>query len=223
MPTATEVVKPPDTAELQAEISVLLMDAQELMINSPGSYTDAGTFLRLIKTRRAKIADTFNEPINAAHRAHKAMLAAKQEHDKPAADAERIVKNKMGAYQAEEERKRRVEENRLREIARKEEEDRRLAEAAWLEAQGRKEQAEQVISAPVPTPTVVVPSQVPKAEGISTRKVWKYRIVDAALIPREYLIPDEKKIGAHARSMCKAAHIPGIEFYSEDSVAATGY
>jgi hypothetical protein len=37
------------------------------------------------------------------------------------------------------------------------------------------------------------------------------------------MIPDEKKIGAYARSMRAAAKMAGVEFYSEESVAAASY
>ena len=57
-----------------------------------------------------------------------------------------------------------------------------------------------------------MPKTVPKVEGVSTRTVWKYRFANEFMIPRNYLMPDEKKIGAHARSMRESASIPGVEF-----------
>jgi len=40
------------------------------------------------------------------------------------------------------------------------------------------------------------------------------------LIPREYLIPDEVKIGGVVRATKGSIQIPGIEIYSEDQVLA---
>ena len=49
--------------------------------------------------------------------------------------------------------------------------------------------------------------------GIQTR--WRARIVDTALIPREFLEPNMVEINKYATKHKEAAVIPGIEFYSE--------
>lgn len=67
----------------------------------------------------------------------------------------------------------------------------------------------------------VVPSTVDKVEGISIKQIWKYRVSDANAIPKEYLIPDDKKLGMLARDTKGALKIAGIEFYSEDIISAT--
>ncbi len=52
----------------------------------------------------------------------------------------------------------------------------------------------------------------------SIRKVTKVRIVDESLIPREYLIPDEKKI---TEAVLKGgAVIAGVETYEEKSIVS---
>ena len=223
--TETAVIERPDTTELVAEGQLVVTRAHEIVVDSAQTWTNAGEFLRSIKTVRQRIKDTFDEPINRAHLAHKAMLAAKVEHDEPLKSAEAVVKRKMGDYKAAEERLRQAEERRLREEAQREAEEQRLAEAARLEAEGRKAQADALLEVPVVAPPVVLPTQAPRSEGVSTRKVWKYRIVDPSVIPREWLIPDEKAIGAVVRTRGEAAKgaIPGVEVYSEDSVAVKGY
>ena len=55
--------------------------------------------------------------------------------------------------------------------------------------------------------------------GLTVREDWKFSIVDAALIPREYLIPDEKKIGRIVRAMKDATNIPGVRVYAEKGIA----
>ena len=61
------------------------------------------------------------------------------------------------------------------------------------------------------------------AAGIATVKTWKYRIVDAEAIPREYLMIDEKKLGAYARAMKEGAKVAGVEFYAEETLSSKGY
>jgi len=69
-----------------------------------------------------------------------------------------------------------------------------------------------------PTP-VIAPANTTRADGASgtVRKIRKFRIIDAAAIPREYMIPDEKKIGGLVRAGLES--IPGVEIYEEDSLA----
>ncbi len=224
MTTAVEAtaIEQPNTTALATETSAAVQRATDIVVDSSGSLLDAGKFLRVLKTIRGRINDTFDPPIKSAHKTHKDMLAAKKEHDGPLSDAEKIVKRKVATYQDEQERIRRQEEDRLRAIARKEEEDRRLKEAAELEAQGDDDAAEAVIAEPIPTPPAHVPKTTPKVSGVTTRKVWKFRIVNAALIPRAYMTPNVQVLGAIARHSEDTVPIAGVEFYSESIVAVAG-
>ena len=58
-----------------------------------------------------------------------------------------------------------------------------------------------------------------KAEGVSARFVWRFRVVDEAKIPRKYLAVDEKKIGADVKTHGPECGIPGIEVYKEAIVS----
>jgi invasion protein IalB len=217
---STDIALPPQVRQASTEITTR---ANTLAVTTAEEYQIAAELLRSIKTVRDNIAATFDEPIKAAHQAHKAMLEAKKKHEAPLSLAESTVKTKMNAWTTAQERKRREEEARLREQAQKEEEERRLREAQELERQGENQAAEALVSAPVIAPTVVVAKQVPKVEGVSTRSVWRFRIVNEAAVPREYMTVDEKKIGGVVRSLGNKANIPGVEVYEETIVAAKGF
>ena len=75
------------------------------------------------------------------------------------------------------------------------------------------EQRQAAVSAPVPA------AAAPKPAGISTRKVWKFEVTDAAKLPPEYLVPDIKKIGKVVRALQGDTEIPGVRVYSEDTMA----
>lgn len=47
---------------------------------------------------------------------------------------------------------------------------------------------------------------------------WKYRITDETKLPRNYMMPDEKKIAANVRSNGGMAKINGIQIYRDDEV-----
>jgi len=60
---------------------------------------------------------------------------------------------------------------------------------------------------------------LPKLPGISFRKGWTFRIVDAAKIPRAYLCPDEKVLRDYANAMGKNAKVSGVEFIRTTTLA----
>ena len=209
----------PDTKEIASTAMTLRSRAEAFAIETATGYAEGGDFLKQVRRVRTNIKDTFDPPIKAAHAAHRAMIAARDEHDKPLADAESIVKTRMGAWKAAEDGRREAQQRAAREAERKAEEERVLAQAVELEAENRPAEAERVLAAPVEVAPVVIRSAVPKVAGVSTGKVWKWEIVDRELIPREYFVLDDKAIRAVVRSQKSQARIPGIRFYSENTVS----
>lgn len=184
--------------------------AAALAITTPESYVSAGELLKGIKALRAKIAETFDPHIKRALEAHRALVAERRAAEDPLTAAEGVIKGKLVAYDAEQERLRRLEEQRVREEARRQEEIRRLEEAAELERQARERQAqaallvddeiaqqiaqqeaaelqtqaEATIAEPVEAPVVFVPKATPKVAGISYRETWSAQVVDAMALIR---------------------------------------
>lgn len=194
--------------------------AKQIVIASNDDYVRAGELLLVIKEIRKKIENTFKPIKQKMDAAKKEVLDQERAADAPLVEAEGIIKPRIAAWSVEQERIRQEEERRLREIARKEEEERQFQEALAAEAAGEKDVAEEIMAAPVQAAPVVVPKAVPKVSGIAIKKEWKFRIVDANKIPRQYLIPDEKAIGATVRGCGDKANIPGVEIYSVDNVSA---
>jgi hypothetical protein len=62
---------------------------------------------------------------------------------------------------------------------------------------------------------------VPQSEGVSSVTVWRARVTNESLIPREFLCVDEKKLSAYAKAMGKSAVVAGVEFY-EDTILRVG-
>ena len=209
-----------DKQEITERALTVPDQARAVEIRSNEDYVKAGEILLVIKDLRKQIDETFDPIIKKAHEAHKEAVAQKKKVDAPLVEAEGIIKPRIAAWNAEQERIRREEEARLREQARKEEEERRLQEAILAEQNGQTEAAEEIMAAPVQPPPVVVPKTVPKVSGVSMVKQWKFRVVNPALIPREYMVPDETKIGGVVRALKDQAHIPGVEVYSVESVSA---
>lgn len=187
-------------------------------------YTEACEFIRAISRTRKEVEETFGPIKKKAHETWKESVAQEKKYLDPLEKAEKVVKGKIGIYLDAEEKKRLELEAAEREKARKEQDERALLEAAELERQGNTAAAEQVVQEAVsaPAPVVVIPKTVAKQEGISARKTWHFRVADASLVPREYLVVDEAKIGAVVRALKDVAKIPGVEIYSESSVSVRG-
>ncbi len=221
----TAVIEQPDTQALATESHSQLNVAQGMVVDSPESYELAATVKRELQTLRKRIASVFDPLIAQWHTGHKATIEAKRKLDTPPARAMRIIEDKRLAWQAEEDTKRRAEEKRLRAEEMRRAEEARLAEAVRLEDEGRKEQAEAVIAAPIAPAPIVLRTTVPKSEGVSVRESWTMRVVNASLVPREHCIPDEKALRAMARTRRQAAvdTVPGVEFYAVKSEATSPY
>lgn len=57
---------------------------------------------------------------------------------------------------------------------------------------------------------------------MAERRVWQFKVTDPTLVPREYLMIDEKKLNSVKKEFGEGQkQIPGIEFYLETSFSAT--
>lgn len=215
---ATALISP---AEIEKFVPQVVQQAQQCTIASGEDYEMACSFLTFIANRKKQVEEVFDPIVSKAHAAHKEACAQKKKFMDPLLTAESNVKFKVSNYRAAEDRKRREEELRLAAEARREADERALNEAAQLEQDGEKELAEMVLqaAAEAPAPVIVLENTVPKQSGISARTNWRYRVVNEALIPREFLSVDPMKIGAVVRSQKGMTKIPGIEVYPEASVS----
>lgn len=209
---------------IEKNVNITAEYSQAMAVATAEQYTEACEFLKSIAKTRKEVEGTFGPIKSKQYDAWKEAVAQEKKFLDPLDKATLLIKGKISGYLAEQERTRRIEEERQREIARQESDARAVAEATELERQGDTQAAEQIIHEAVtaPAPVVIVPKTVAKQEGIAPRKVWKFRIVDSAKIPREYLSVDEQKIGQIVRAMKEMAKIPGVEVYSEDTVSVRG-
>jgi hypothetical protein len=131
-------------------------------------------------------------------------------------EADRIAAEQRKAREAELEAQRKAGEIGKREEA-------RLAKiAAEEEAKAKAFAAEQAKQTAAAVPTVKVEPNVPKVAGIKGRVNYRFEVVNASLIPRDYMKPDEVRIGELVRRIKdpeKAQQvIPGIRCWTEDSI-----
>lgn len=200
--------------ELEEKTDLIVTEARELKIQNEEQYKEAGELLKKIKAFEKEVERQLEPIVKKAYHAYKATLNLKKEQLEPLKKAEKLIKNKMTEYYAEQERKRLEEERRKREELLRQEEERRLKEA---EETGD----DSVLDKPIILPKIKSDKAL-KQEGISFQEVWKFRIVDKSKVPEEYKIIDEKKIGAVVRAMKQNTNIPGIEVYPEKIMRVKG-
>jgi len=214
-----------ETTPVEEKALSIVDQAKAVKVTDAQTYTAAGSLWKSIGEMIKEVKDTFDPICDAAHKAHKQAVEKRAKYLDPLTAAQKSVKGLMSAYDQEQECLRREEQARLEAIARKAEEDRRLQEAieaeAAMKAQGasQEEVAQEtaaILETPVSVAPVVLPKATPKLQGGPVyRTVWKARVINERLIPREYLVPDMVKINGVVRSLKGAANIPGVQAYEE--------
>jgi len=222
--TNTEIIDVgDDQKELENKALTIPTQAQCIVVASSADMEAAERFHKDVKAMIKQIDDVFKPMADKAFQSHRAITGKWAEIKKPLTNAMDIVTGKVRAYIQEEKRKAEAVEARLREESRRLEEERMLAEAAELEKEGRHEEAEEVIAAPIQVITPTVRPDVPKYDARTFRPPTpKARVINKAkFIAWVAASPDrldmvdanERALNAKAKSMGKSLNIPGVEYY----------
>jgi hypothetical protein len=207
---------------VRQEIAPIVEQAKSLEILTAEHFEDASRFLKSVKTAQ-KVASEFFAPMKKkAHDAWKAIKAKENETLAPLSEAEAMLKRKMLSYNREQEAIRREEQRKLQAKAdadaRKERE--RLEKLAASRKTPEKQEEYREAAAAIVAPVVEVAPVVPKVKGQTIRKTWKAEVVDVALVPREYMVVNQKALDAIARSTKGAITIPGVKFVATEQMAS---
>lgn len=198
--------------------------AHALVLHSNEDRAGAIETLRQVKEQRAAVVEFFREMKTRAHAAWKAITEKESGYLKVLDTVERTVKGVVLSYDQEQEAIRLKEERRLQAEADKQAEAERarlLKEAARIRNPERKEEKRAEAEA-VTAAVVTVAPTLEHQEGETTRLTWKARVVNAGLVPRKFMVVDQKALDAHAREWKNEIHVPGVEFYTEVSLAIGG-
>jgi hypothetical protein len=210
----------PEVQELQTETQALVDLAGSYSVTNAEEYAASANDLKRVKgalDRLEKIRKSMTQPLDAAKRA---IMDFFRDPEAKLQRAEASIKRVLIAYNKEQRRIQQEAQARAEAAARKEREklEQRAASAA---AAGKDSKADELLHRASSVVAPVISREVPKVAGLANRKVWKYRIKDASLLPREFTKPDDQKIAGVVRAMKADTKIPGIEVYSEDSLASS--
>ena len=184
-------VKRPD-AEEHAHTAMV---ARGWRVETEDDYASTGAFLQEVKETYKSMKAKMDAILAPMKQAEKQVRELFNPALKSLEAAEAGFKAAMVGYHQEQERLR-AEQAR---------EAQRLLDA------GRKQEAVAVVRE--------MSLEAPKATGVSGRKVWRARVVDAAAVPREFLAVDESALNAFARSTKGRNQVPGVVFYEEETLS----
>jgi hypothetical protein len=159
--------------------------------------------------------------VAAAHHTWKLALKHRSDAMGDIDEAIKLLNKKMGAWDDEQdrlEREAQAEANRKAVEAFEAEKLKRAEEAQKALDEGKEETAAAILdTAPVAPVVEHVPREKPKVVGLTIKREWKARIVDASKVPHEFrkCEPDQTLLNAFARSSEGSKEIPGVVFYQD--------
>jgi phosphoenolpyruvate carboxylase len=205
-----------DDATITAQITRTVEHVALVTVTDHATYAQAGEDLVALKQLEQCIKEHYDEDCATAHKLHKSLTSKRTAALTAVTTARAYLTAQRTAYQAEQERLRREAERAAQAAIQAEEQARALADAALLEQQGQPELAASVVEAALtatPAP-IVIPSDLPKTDGVAIVERWDFEVLNARLVPAEYLMVDEKKVGAVVRAMKGETRIPGIRVFA---------
>lgn len=219
--------------EIEQEVSPVVRAELDITVTDGINYGVAAEFLMELKAAQSKVVKFFGPMKQKAHAAWKEIVASESNVLNPLKAAEDSIKNKLLYYDAEEKRKAVEEQRRLQKIAdakAEAERQRQIKAAENLKTDSlreeRLEEAEEVIA-----PIIHVQHDTPKIRGISSRTVWKARIVNKQAFIKAggsdqnllgFITIDETSLNRLAQATKGQLNYPGIEFYSVRGMGARG-
>ena len=199
---------------LKNEIQVFEKDTSSIVeINSWDVYRIVCEKIKSLKLIMKKIQDTFS-PIEKRQRE---ALEETRNQKSNLLDPLKLKYDKWDRglskfYRDEQEKKKRAELE-AQEEAHKKADEQNKENSKMLKKVGRTEEAKQILQKkPVAAP--IVRPKVEKPKGVYHQTRYYAEVIDPNLVPREYCIPDEKKLNKLAGATEGKMNIPGVVFRS---------
>lgn len=181
-------------------------EAKTIKVKSVLTYKSAGEFAVACKEMEKTIGELYDPHVANAHKTHKDLTTARKRLLDPLVEARRIVEQSMSAW---DQAQRQLAQAKADEDARKEREQ----EIADAKKSRDKELVKELQAAPLVTETVT--RVVPKIEGVSSKAVVSFKVVDEKKVPRQFLMVNEAAIKAYIKLHGMNAVITGVEVFEE--------
>lgn len=220
-----------DEQKLSRDVTDIEFQAESLVIQTDEDYAFAGEFGKMLKKKASQVTTFFKPMKDSAYQAHKAVCDREKAMLTPLRNAEKIIKQAINIYDAEQKRKRREAEEAARRAAEAERE-RKMREASELEAAGDNEGAEAAfeeaaIMDDAASYAVVPATAAPKVSGVSTSKDWEIVEIDPKAVPLavagvEIRPVDKAAVMRLIRTSKGQIEIPGITYREVAKISFRG-
>lgn len=207
---------------IEQEVCEIVEANRNVVVSNADDLGRATACVKGIKGLMQRVKATFDPIVDKAHKTHKEAVAQRKKHLDPLEAIETKFKDAIVTYgqklEAEQRERERLANEALAKAAaeaKKNLEDKASSTDNEWESEVLQEKAQAIV--PV---TVDVQKKVIEQEGLSIRKTWKARVIDAVQVPRQYLIVNETLLNTLAKNeTARKDGIPGVEFYQESSAS----
>ncbi len=221
--TVAANMAPPPIQRIEQQALAWPDRAAAVEIKDQPTYDAAVDLLRAVKGLRDE-AETHHRPvIDAAHKAHKAALAALKRVDEPLILAEGTIKRKIGAWDQEQERIRKEAELAAQKEAERLHAEQLERELEALEASGAKPAEVKAVIEQAEFTPIVAPRPVQTyqpASGVSTQERWSAEVFNLLELVRfvganpqfiQLLQVNQTALNTMARAMKQTMNFPGVK------------
>ena len=195
---------------LEREVIKLLEFSERRVITCQDDIKDATNDLTIMANLKKSLEEKRKEYVRPLNEYSAQIHNVFKTISDPLQKADKLTRNKVIAWQDEEDAK-----------ARKAQEAAVLkAQAAALEAEVRGDQPTGELEV-IPDAPLAPPKTTFAEVGTASRKQnWKWELVDLSLVPQQYLMLNESLVGKVVRAGTR--EIPGIRIYPESGLQITG-
>jgi hypothetical protein len=203
-----------DEEALKQNSLSIASQAQALKVVDHETYERMAEFVLTLRKMVKYFEDLYRPRIRQADEVTEGLRKDMRKLQEPARTAQIYGDRQLAAYDALQARI--AEQKRLKEQAEKDEREKQQKQelSDLLRKLGEVESADEVLTAPSEEPPVFIPKDTPRVAGLTYREDWKFEIAEPDALPREYLMPDEVKIGRVVRALRNTTNIPGVRVYS---------
>ena len=212
--------------EVETALDLALEAAPLIDVRTEDDYRRAIQAISTLATARDEARAFWQQYTGPAFRAHRLLTAAQTTMEAPANERETELRQRTGAWYAEQEHKRKAEERRQQEESAAAERAERESQAQALEEQGAAAEAADVRSAPNTAPPVTVPRRtfLPEVAGVTQAQVWTAEVTDlrklvaavaAGSVPLKAVKADTRFIRSQASRLQEEMQWPGVRTYTQ--------
>lgn len=207
------------------------LDPKSIVISSQSDRDKISETVKGVRFIKSRVINFFKDMKENAHKTWKGIVSLEKSYTDKCDEFEKSANNAILVYDNAQERERQrlqvIENERVAkekkkladdaEAARKLAEDAEDSSPAPERAELLREAERKEAEAALIKPSTVAP-MVTKQTGESIRTVWRARVVDVLLVPRAYLMVNEKALDSYAKDTQGKNPIPGVEFYTEQII-----